>query len=117
MLPLRFCAITSSRAEHPLCVPPCFRERDRLTVLVFLYSLGLLLSLISVYTLSCVSNVSVSIPSAHSVVLDRVLTPHLDADYYYYGTAGGRRFWVRSDHSALPTDIDMFAVTDSGSVT
>ena len=75
----------------------------RLTVIVFLYSPGPLLSLILEYTLSCVSTTFIS---THSTAirrsLDRVLTPHLDADYYYYGTAGGRRFWVRSVHSACP---------------
>jgi len=66
--------------------------------MVFLYSPGLLLSSISVYTLSCVRGVCPS-PYIRECSLEPILMPRLDADYYYYGTAGGQRFWVRSLHS------------------
>jgi hypothetical protein len=34
--------------------------------------------------------------------LEPILMPRLDIDYYYYGTAGGRKFWVRPNYRSLP---------------
>lgn len=93
LLPL-CCAITSSRAERPLCVALRFSGRARLTIMMFLYSPGLLLCSTLVYMLSCVSSECAS-PCIRKRSFEPTLMPQFDADYYYYGTAGGRTFWVR----------------------